>query len=146
MNRREILMRTPWIVAALALLPGCGNDGPQLYEVEGRLLYRGEPLPGMDLQFAPVDGRRGSSATTRDEGRFKLYFTADSPGAYPGEHIVYLRYFPTADKDDGRAGEEGKKPRQGRVGKALQKYGDREKSPYRVTIDQEVRNLVIDLD
>jgi hypothetical protein len=125
---------------ALVLLPGCGESSPDLYTVEGVLKHQGTPLPKVDLKFFPVQGGRGSNTRTDANGGFVMYYTASKPGAVPGEHIVYVEYYPGFNAKENREEKATKE-----IEEAIKKYGVRDTSPHRVTIEKNETDLVIDL-
>ena len=78
------------LCAAFLLSAGCGGSGPPLGKVTGQVTLDGQPLDRALVQFAPDAGGRGSFATTDEEGRYELIFTADSKGAVVGKHTVTI--------------------------------------------------------
>ena len=71
-------------------LAGCGGEA-KLAPVEGRVLFRGQPLRGGTIVFTP-DPDRGNSgplatAEIGADGRFVLT-SGGKPGAVPGWHRV----------------------------------------------------------
>jgi hypothetical protein len=93
------------ILTALACL-GCGNSTAfPVAKVEGIVLHEGQPVPRVQVSFAPVltgqsivAGARGSGVTD-ENGRFVLatYDYLRSDGAVVGKHQVYV--VPTEDTD-----------------------------------------------
>lgn len=71
------------IVVALGccFLIGCGEGGPKLVPVEGKVTLDGKALANKTIMFAPQTGTQGSGAggTTDGEGNYKL--TAVTPGS-----------------------------------------------------------------
>src|SRR5687768_16586496 len=81
-----------WIMlAAAALLCGCGEEGLKLAPVEGTVLLDGAPVAEAGIMFQPADPKAGPPAvgTTDAEGKFAL-ITANKPGALVGEHRVAI--------------------------------------------------------
>lgn len=80
-------------VAALALLyaAGCGQDGPKLTPVRGTVYYKGVPLKGGMVVFAPDPERGGQGpmalAEIRPDGTYNLRTDGDQ-GAVPGWHRI----------------------------------------------------------
>ena len=124
-------------LAGAVLVTGCG--GP-LVGASGRVTYKGEGVPGVLVQFWPVDGKRMSVANTDAEGRFKLAYSRTEPGVLPGEHTVTLAYQPTEDEE-----RKGKLPKEVRA--ILAKYNDRKMSTLKYEVkggdhfDIELTNL-----
>jgi hypothetical protein len=86
----------PLILMALtALAGGCARVPPPFTDAEGVLLIDGKPLPNAEVEFYPeVDGFGGdlnSTATTDDDGRFKLTGVKGQSGAVVAKHRVVVR-------------------------------------------------------
>ncbi|MGL4555748.1 MAG: hypothetical protein ACRC33_31660 [Gemmataceae bacterium] len=78
------------LAVCLAALAGCGGVQP-LAAVKGQVRYRGDPLAGGTIVFAP-DAERGARgqlamAEIGPDGRFELR-TKEGPGCVPGWHRV----------------------------------------------------------
>lgn len=82
------------VIAALALgMMGCGSDnGLNLAKVQGKVLYKGEPLPGGEIVFQPDEtkGTDGPSAlgTISKDGTFVMSTEESGDGAIVGVHKV----------------------------------------------------------
>jgi hypothetical protein len=91
LNRRRPPLRRCGLLLALALL-GCGRDDKPM-PVHGRVFYRGQPLPGGTIVFAPDPERGGRGPLACGEigadGHYSLH-TGDTPGAVPGWHRVTI--------------------------------------------------------
>jgi hypothetical protein len=85
------LSRTLWL--GLLLLPafGCGRGADKLEPVEGQVFYKGKPLAGGTIVFAPDPERGGHGplafAEIQPDGRFTLR-TGETAGAVVGWHRV----------------------------------------------------------
>jgi hypothetical protein len=70
------LCRTGLVCAALILLAGCGRSKPPETVVRGQILYRGEPLSGGLIVFAPNPDRGSdgpiATASLNNDGSFTL--------------------------------------------------------------------------
>jgi hypothetical protein len=80
-------------LAALLVLTGCSSrpaDQPPLGRVRGKVTMDGQPLPGVDIVFAPDKGRP-SVATTDAAGRYDLSYINTTKGAKVGPHKVFIR-------------------------------------------------------
>jgi hypothetical protein len=80
-----------WVGLALILLAGCKRGEVQLTPVQGKVYYRGQPLPGGTIVFAP-DPERGcmgplATSEIKPDGQYTLQ-TGSRPGAVPGWHRV----------------------------------------------------------
>lgn len=85
-------MNYRWIPAVLlAGLVGCGDDGPELAEVTGRVTVDDKSVPNATLLFVP-EAKDGSPSygTTDKDGNYMLGFTRDKTGAMLGKHTVEI--------------------------------------------------------
>jgi hypothetical protein len=87
---RTIRLSLCW---GLVLLAGCGRSEPALTPVQGRVFYRGQPLPGGTIVFTPDPHRGGHGpqawAEVGADGRYSLR-TGGKKGAVPGWHLVTI--------------------------------------------------------
>jgi hypothetical protein len=80
------------VSASLLLVLGCSgapNDQPELGLVTGTVTLDGKPLAKVWVGFAPEGGRSSMGLTDKD-GRYKLDYLFDTPGAKVGPHIVTI--------------------------------------------------------
>ncbi len=79
-----------WVGLALLVLAGCGGEA-KLATVQGKVFFRGQPLPGGSIVFVPDPERGGGGPMAVGEigtdGRYTLH-TGVKPGAVPGWHRV----------------------------------------------------------
>jgi hypothetical protein len=97
------LERTFYIIGWLLLVLGCSgapSDQPELGLVTGRVTLDGTPLANVWVGFAPPDGRSSMGLTDKD-GRYKLDYLFDTPGAKVGPHTVAI----TTPREDESGGE-----------------------------------------
>jgi hypothetical protein len=98
-NRRT---QITWIVLPVALLlpVGCGKSKPERAPVRGTVYYKGDPLPGGVVAFAPDSERGGSGPPVSGEighdGKYELR-TSDGDGLLPGWYRITVKAFPAAD-------------------------------------------------
>lgn len=95
------------LLIALLSVTGCSgtpSDQPDTVAVDGTVTLDGEPLANALVTFSPTKDGRPSSGATDESGYFELQYTADVPGAVPGEHIVTVMLI---DDGEGSYGEEG---------------------------------------
>lgn len=78
---------------------GCGDDGPRLGTVSGRVLVDGKPVEQLRIEFQPASGGSPSTARTDAQGRYELHYTRDKDGAMVGRHCVRITA-PTIERDD----------------------------------------------
>lgn len=94
---------TFYIIGALLLVLGCSgapSDQPELGEVTGTVTLDDRPLANVWVGFAPQDGRSSMGLTDKD-GRYKLDYLFDTPGAKVGQHTVTI----TTPREDESGGE-----------------------------------------
>jgi hypothetical protein len=62
-----------WVCFA-ALAAGCGKEKPpvETAEVSGKVIYRGEPLPGGQVTFILTDGEASKNALIDENGNYKI--------------------------------------------------------------------------
>jgi hypothetical protein len=80
-------------------LTGCGESGPELASVSGKLTKGGQPLASVSVTFSPSAGGPSSAAQTDAEGRFVLVSQSGKAGAVLGEHKVTLQHVETSGSD-----------------------------------------------
>ncbi len=82
-----------WLLLLPLALVGCGKGEPTLMPVEGRILFRGQPVDAGTVVFTP-DPERGNNgpiawAEILPDGRFRLK-SDDRDGAVPGWHRITI--------------------------------------------------------
>jgi hypothetical protein len=89
-NRPQTLI-VSWLAFSCLLTAGCGSkDG--LARVEGVVSLNGQPLSEATVEFRPAANEAApSSGRTDADGHYELYYTFETAGAVPGEHIVSIR-------------------------------------------------------
>ena len=93
------MIRITSVLAVCALMclvsSGCGDSGPDLGEVRGKVTMDGQPLANAIVTFTPLEGGRASTGQTNENGEYTLVF-ADQEGAIPGKHRVRIASTPEA--------------------------------------------------
>ena len=92
-----------------ALMLGCGESGPDLYEVKGKLVFSdGSPVSDVTVQFLPTEsGMPASTGLTGSDGSFTLTSKGGKKGAVKGKHKVVIQAETEASLDlDTDAGRE----------------------------------------
>lgn len=84
------------ISLAAATLPGCGEGGPKVVPVAGKVLVDGKPIEGLLVTFLPKDAKTGRAATGRtdESGAFTLTTNKLNDGALVGEYTVLVNDIP----------------------------------------------------
>ena len=94
------------LALALVALGGCGGGGRKVVPVSGVVKVNGVPAANLVVSFQPLGKEdeenpgRGSSAVTDADGRYKLVYDGEKPGALTGKHRV--RIFPQVTGGTGR--------------------------------------------
>lgn len=70
-------------------LPGCGDSGPEIVPVTGKILMNGEPVTNASVTFFATSGRP-SYGTSDAEGKYTLEYSHDVQGAIVGDHKVVI--------------------------------------------------------
>jgi hypothetical protein len=78
------------LLPLLVISAGCGQEGPEIAPVHGRVTLDGQPLALADVSFQPEGAKRPSSGRTDSEGRYELMYKRGQPGAIVGEHTVRI--------------------------------------------------------
>ena len=89
----------------LAVLSGCGESGPKLYPVTGKVTIGGQPAgENIRVVFSPVDEKAENMGTglVAADGTYKvLYGSSGRDGLLPGKYHVYLQQIETSTPDEG---------------------------------------------
>src|SRR5262245_57778273 len=86
--------------AILALVLGCGSDGPNVAPVEGTVTFGGRPLADATIRFEPAEGVLPPSVGKTDaEGNYELHYSKDARGATIGDQIVRITSFGAIGED-----------------------------------------------
>jgi hypothetical protein len=94
-------------IAVTVLLVGCGDSGPVIVPVSGRVTLNGKGLANASVTFQPIDAKDnapGSGAFTDVDGRYTLKIIGkETEGAVVGKHKVRINMVPQAtDPSDDR--------------------------------------------
>ena len=92
MMRAPYSLTLAWLLLAAAI--GCGEGGPQVAPVTGRVTLDGQPLEHADVAFQPDGSQRPSIGRTDADGRYTLAYKRGQPGAIVGEHTVRINVSP----------------------------------------------------
>jgi hypothetical protein len=76
----------------LLVVVGCGQSGPEVAPVKGRVTLDGRPLEMADIVFQPNDGGSPSTSRTDADGTYELLYKRGVVGARTGEHTVRIGF------------------------------------------------------
>jgi hypothetical protein len=77
------------VFLSMLVLLGCGQLGPPMGRVSGRITYKDQPVPKATVSFMPkATGARPAIGFTDDAGYYHLTTTNPRDGALVGEHLV----------------------------------------------------------
>jgi len=97
-----------FISLAMVTLSGCGDSGPELVPITGKVSLDGEPVAFKSLTLSPIEGTAGHGASgfTDGEGSFTLLAVVpgairDFHGCPPGRYRVVITepLIPMTDED-----------------------------------------------
>ena len=75
----------------LCLLIGCG-DGVKYCTVTGTITKDGNPVPGLEISFVPINPPKGHGVpgigVTDEQGAYKMFYPAGRPKIPSGEYKV----------------------------------------------------------
>jgi hypothetical protein len=129
-------------VLLVLVLGGCSPEGPEVVPVEGVATLGGEPVPNLELNFFPEEGRP-SWGVTDAKGRFKLNYTRGQDGARVGKHRVTVRGGPPASAAEEISGRAAESPE---VALLRQKFATAETTPLVIEITKPTKSLEVSLD
>ena len=104
-------MRQTIVVSAFLVVsgcfPGCGSSGPELAGVTGTVTLDGKPLPNATVTFIPEasatpaggESLRIATATTDEDGYYRMEFSTDRTGVQPGKYKVAVSTFRSAEEN-----------------------------------------------
>jgi hypothetical protein len=91
------------LLAAVLAAGGCAEYKPIYSEVEGKVTIDGEPAPGVEVTFFPVQGQAQgfplASGRADAEGKYRLSTADGQKGALTGPHRVVVGW-PGRDRGD----------------------------------------------
>ena len=114
---------------------GCGDQGPNLVPVRGKVLLDGQPLKFGSVMTQPKAGR-GANGTIQSDGSFELN-SGREPGALVGTHQVAVVAYENVGSSSPEAGH----------GKLLtpQRYSNAESSGLTIEVTSGENNPIIEL-
>lgn len=131
------------IAIALSCVCGCGSEGPDVVDVQGRITKGGQPVSHVVLQISPPTGRP-STARTDADGRFRPEFSQQIPhGVMQGKcrisiQVVRESIDKPVDLNDPKYHPETKA--------IIQHFGDWRTSPLQIEVTHKQPEIAIELD
>lgn len=97
-----------WLTLCVALLAplmaGCGESGPELAPVKGKITVNGEPIEKVRVEYHTQTDGPNSAALTDADGNYELTIVGeDTKGAVVGKHKVVVIDVGVVTKFVGRA-------------------------------------------
>jgi hypothetical protein len=90
--RRKLWMLYSCMVLLICLTMGCGQSGPEVAPVKGRVTLDGRPLELVDIVFQPEDGKPPATSRTDADGYYELLYKRGVMGAPIGQHTVRIGF------------------------------------------------------
>jgi hypothetical protein len=112
---------------------GCADvaDIEHTVSAGGVLTHKGQPLANYSVILQPVEGARGATGETDDQGHFVLGTNGEADGAPPGKHRVAIAYLgPPGSRPNGQTNFTTPQPKV----KLAPKYGSPETSGLMVDV------------
>jgi predicted small lipoprotein YifL len=81
-------------LALAIVVAGCGQSGPEVAPVSGRVTVDGQPMENVDVVFQPEDSRSPSYGRTDKDGHYTLGYNRNVQGALVGAHSVGITISP----------------------------------------------------
>jgi hypothetical protein len=81
-----------WPLLLVGFAIGCGQSGPDLAPVKGRVTLDGRPLDTVDVVFQPNNGDPPSTSRTDADGHYEMLYKRGLMGARIGEHTVRIEF------------------------------------------------------
>jgi hypothetical protein len=142
MKAVRLLIGFALIAASGIFAAGCSSE-PEVVEVTGTVTHNGKTVPGLELRFEPETGRP-SWGLSDNKGRFKLWYEKDRDGAQVGMHTVWVKVHANSPKEESDVSARIKNTPG--LAAILDKYGDRTKSPLKIPIKADTRDIEVKLD
>ena len=77
-------------LALILIVAGCGQSGPEVAPVSGRITVDGKPMENVDIVFQPEGAKSPSYGRTDKDGNYTLAYKRGVAGALVGSHGVSI--------------------------------------------------------
>lgn len=74
----------------LAIVAGCGEEGPTRYQLSGKVTYGGQPIPAGSVTFIPDSSQGNSGPAASVDIVNGMYNTSSGKGHVGGPHILKI--------------------------------------------------------
>jgi hypothetical protein len=152
------MLRAALTLCCLFTLIGCGDAGPTLAPVTGKVTKAGQPLAGITVTFSPVAPGPSSGGMTDAEGKYTLVCQNGEPGAVVGKHKVVLTAPAAGSAAEGmeammkqREGSAGSESQRGRPAEDKSEppfppeYGDAQKTKLEFDVGSDTNDFPIEI-
>lgn len=85
----------------LGAATGCGERGPQMAPVKGKVVHKGQPLKFGGVIFQPLNKGAIAHGEIQPDGTFTLYTHVEGDGAIVGQHLVSVTCYEGQNSDTG---------------------------------------------
>ena len=145
-SKRNSCVATVLLAMITVAVLGCGQEGPKVVKVSGRVTRGGRPVKDLKVTFMPETGRPSWGYTDPD-GRYTLHYTRDQDGACVGKHKVFVLYDPRpSDPDEEEEWALRGTPMSPDMKAVEDKYGSEETTPLEFDIQDDRDDLDLKLD
>jgi hypothetical protein len=129
-------------IAALPVIAGCQETGPETHPVSGKVTIGGQPAEGLQVTFTPLEsGKEAASGNIGPGGEYTLYTGVDGKeGAPPGKYKVTL-----SDPGDSSYMETGTDPTTIETGRVPKEYRNVTTTPKEVEVTAGENTINIDI-
>lgn len=86
---RRIQTCAAWTVLALVFV-GCGGNQHRTAKVNGKVTYKGKPVPNGTVTFIPEAGGPSATGEIQSDGTFSMTTYSSGDGAVLGKHKVVI--------------------------------------------------------
>jgi hypothetical protein len=78
------------LVCSVLVLAGCGGDRLRTAKVNGKVTYKGKPVPNGTVTFIPEGGGPSATGEIQSDGTFTMTTYSSGDGAILGKHKVVI--------------------------------------------------------
>ncbi len=89
-------LRWPCLLVFSLAIAGCGDKGPQLVEVSGKVSYQGSPVTQGTIHLGPAEGSPGTRpgvGNIDSTGHYTIRSLPGRDGIAPGNYLVTIQSY-----------------------------------------------------